>query len=76
MADAFMKRNVRSRGSAFAFAKHATKYARGLTIVQLMVVLLIAGLIGSFVVDYIIGKRCGTDQTSTLCADRKAASKK
>lgn len=47
--------------------------AKGLTIVQLMVVLLIAGIVGWFVVDIIIDMRCEADPSKALCADRKAA---
>lgn len=46
------------------------KRNQGLTIVQLMVVLLIAGIVGWFVVDYIIDKRCEGDATSPLCVQR------
>ena len=44
----------------------------GLTIVQLMVVLFIAGIVGWFVVDYLIDKRCEADPAGSLCAERKA----
>jgi Tfp pilus assembly protein PilW len=49
------------------------KRQKGLTIVQLMFVLLIAGLVGSFVVNLIIDKRCESDPSRALCTDRKAA---
>ncbi|WP_334187723.1 type II secretion system protein [Noviherbaspirillum sp.] len=43
-----------------------TKHS-GFTIIQLMVVLLIAGLAGSFLINAIIEKRCESDPSSTLC---------
>lgn len=46
------------------------KRNQGLTIVQLMVVLLIVGIVGWFVVDFIIDKRCEGDATSQLCVQR------
>jgi prepilin-type N-terminal cleavage/methylation domain-containing protein len=49
------------------------RQAKGFTIIQLMVVLLIAGIVASFVVDFIIDKRCEADPSRQLCADRKAA---
>jgi hypothetical protein len=52
------------------------KRARGITIVQLMVFLLIAGVVARFVVNFVIEKRCETNHTSALCKGRKAASTK
>lgn len=49
------------------------KRARGLTIVQLMLVLLVLGIVGWFAVDAIIEKRCEDHPAKPLCADRKAA---
>jgi prepilin-type N-terminal cleavage/methylation domain-containing protein len=46
---------------------------KGLTIVELMVVLLIAGIVGWFVVDFIIDKRCESDPSKALCVKRKGA---
>lgn len=51
------------------------KRARGLTIVQLMLALLIAGVAARLVVDFIIEKRCESNHAAALCAERKAASK-
>jgi Tfp pilus assembly protein PilE len=41
---------------------------RGLTIVQLMVVLLIAGALGKFAVEFIIARRCDNLSASALCS--------
>jgi len=46
------------------------KQAQGLTIVQLMVILFVAGIVGWFAVDFIIDKRCEGDTSTTLCAQR------
>jgi hypothetical protein len=46
---------------------------KGITIVQLMVLLLIAGLVGFFAVEFIIDKRCETDASVALCMERKAS---
>ncbi|MDB5856074.1 MAG: hypothetical protein JWR22_4115 [Herminiimonas sp.] len=40
----------------------------GLTIVQLMVVLLIAGAVGKFAVEFIIARRCDNAAASALCS--------
>jgi hypothetical protein len=44
----------------------------GLTIVQLMVVLLIAGAVGKFAVDFIIARRCDNVSVSALCSHSTA----
>lgn len=46
----------------------------GFTIIQLMLVLLIAGLAGSFLVDVLIDKRCESDPTSSLCTGKTKSS--
>jgi hypothetical protein len=43
----------------------------GLTIVQLMVVLLIAGAVGKFVVEFIIARRCDNAASISLCTKTK-----
>jgi hypothetical protein len=48
------------------------KREKGLTIIQIMAVLLIAGLVGHFVVKYVIEQRCANGQSSTLCEGRKS----
>jgi len=53
--------------------RSAMKKAKGLTIIQLMVVLFIAGIVGWIVVDVIIDKRCEADPAKPICAERKAA---
>lgn len=42
----------------------------GLTIIQLMLVLLIAGVLGSVAVNYIIDKRCENVPALSLCKNR------
>lgn len=49
------------------------KQVRGISIVQLMVVLLIVGIVVRFVADFIMEKRCEANQASMLCEERKAA---
>ncbi|HEV2610335.1 MAG TPA: hypothetical protein VGU61_08725 [Noviherbaspirillum sp.] len=46
----------------------------GFTIIQLMFVLLIAGLAGSFLVDALIDKRCESDPSSSFCTNKAKAS--
>lgn len=41
---------------------------RGLTIIQLMVILLVAGVLGSIAVRYLIDKRCEAEPTAKVCA--------
>ena len=45
----------------------------GLTIVELMVMLLIVGVVATFAVNYIIDKRCEDEPSRQLCRDRAAA---
>lgn len=47
------------------------KRMKGLTIVQLMVVLLVAGLVAKIVIELLIDKRCESNPSIQLCADRK-----
>jgi hypothetical protein len=51
------------------------KRMKGLTIVQLMVVLLLAGIIAKIAVDILIGWRCDSNPSIQLCADRKETAK-
>jgi Tfp pilus assembly protein PilE len=44
------------------------KKQNGLTIIQLMVVLLVAGIIGSLAVNAIIDYRCKNNPTASICA--------
>lgn len=52
------------------------KRMKGLTIVQLMVVLLLVGVIVKIVVDVLIDKRCESNPSIQLCANRKDTSTK
>jgi competence protein ComGC len=49
------------------------KRVKGLTIIQMMLILLIAGILGSVVVNLIIDKRCEADPAKQLCIDRTPA---
>jgi Tfp pilus assembly protein PilE len=51
------------------------KQAKGFTIIQTMIVLLIAGIVAWFVINAIIDKRCEAEPSNALCADRAPASK-
>lgn len=48
-------------------------HMKGITIIQLMIVLLIVGIVGSVVVELLIEKRCEGGTPVKLCMDRKAA---
>jgi len=52
------------------------KRMKGLTIVQLMVVLLLAGIIAKIVVEVLIDKRCQSKSSIQLCADIKGTGTK
>lgn len=41
----------------------------GFTIVQIMLILFIAGIVGAVIVDFIIDKYCEEDPSATLCED-------
>lgn len=43
----------------------------GLTIVQTMLILLVVGIVGSIVIDYVIDKRCQAEPTREMCAKRQ-----
>jgi hypothetical protein len=51
------------------------QHQKGLTIIQLMLILLIAGLVGSYVIDILIEKRCESSPNKTLCEARASQSK-
>lgn len=48
------------------------KIQDGLTIIELMVVLLIAGIAGSYALDVIIEHRCEHDSSGATCARKPA----
>jgi uncharacterized protein (UPF0333 family) len=45
-------------------------HQKGLTIIQLMLILLVAGIVGAYVVDVLIEKRCESSWSKTLCEAR------
>lgn len=47
------------------------KRMRGLTIVQTMLILLIVGIAGSLLLNYIIDKRCEAEPSREMCANRQ-----
>ncbi|HEX8883306.1 MAG TPA: hypothetical protein VF797_02315 [Noviherbaspirillum sp.] len=49
------------------------KTQKGLTIVQLMVLLLIAGIVGSLLLKIIIEHRCQSDQSASICMKHASA---
>jgi hypothetical protein len=49
----------------------AYKKMQGLTIVQTMLILLIVGIAGSVLVNYIIDKRCEAEPSRAMCANRQ-----
>ena len=49
----------------------ALQKMRGLTIVQTMLILLVVGIVGSIVIDYIIDKRCEAQPSREMCARRQ-----
>lgn len=48
----------------------------GLTIIELMLVLLIAGIAGSFALNAIIEHRCERDPAASICAKKPAPADK
>jgi competence protein ComGC len=49
------------------------KQPKGLTLIQLMIILLVLGIVGSLIVDAIIDKRCEANPRIELCTERAAA---
>jgi hypothetical protein len=52
------------------------KKIKGLTIIQTMIVLLIVGIVGWFLVEFIIDKRCEAEPSRPICGDRMPHSNK
>lgn len=50
---------------------HTIKKMRGFTIVQTMLVLMIVGIVGSLLINFIIDKRCEAEPARQICADRR-----
>jgi hypothetical protein len=44
----------------------------GLTLIQVMVIFLIVGALGSGLINYFLDKRCESDPGSTVCTDRRS----
>lgn len=51
------------------------KCMKGITIVQLMLVMLIAGIVGRLVVDFVIDMRCEAGRSAAMCGTSKATPK-
>jgi len=49
------------------------KRQTGLTIIQLMVLLLVAGIVGSLLLKIIIEHRCQSDRSASLCIRHESA---
>lgn len=49
----------------------AYKNMHGLTIVQTMLILLVVGIAGSLLVNYIIDKRCEAEPALKMCVNRQ-----
>lgn len=47
---------------------------KGLSLIQVMVILAVLGVAGYFLVSYVIDKRCEADPQRAMCIDRKQAS--
>ena len=47
------------------------KKQRGLTIIQVMLIVLVAGIVGSLAVRLIIDKRCQDNPSISMCEQRK-----
>jgi hypothetical protein len=50
-------------------------HQKGLTIIQLMLILLVAGIAGAYLVDILIEKRCESSPSKTLCEARSNEAK-
>jgi Tfp pilus assembly protein PilE len=46
---------------------NALKKQQGLTIIQLMMVLFIAGIVGYFVIQKVVDYRCSQDPSASMC---------
>lgn len=58
---------IRISPHARLFRENALKKQQGLTIIQLMVVLLVAGLVGFYVIRAVLDYRCKDDPTASMC---------
>lgn len=52
------------------------KKQTGLTIIKLMILLLIAGVVGSLLINALIKHRCLTDPGSQMCIEKPAVTEK
>ncbi|WP_158592270.1 hypothetical protein [Noviherbaspirillum sedimenti] len=50
---------------------HTLKKMRGITIVQTMLILMVIGIVGSLLVNFIIDKRCEAEPSREICTDRR-----
>jgi Tfp pilus assembly protein PilE len=48
------------------------KKQTGLTIIKLMVLLLVAGIVGSFAINALIKHRCLSDPAAHMCAEKSS----
>ncbi|WP_194715122.1 hypothetical protein [Noviherbaspirillum soli] len=61
------------RGFSIHKSRTMVKRQKGLTIIQLMVLLLIAGIVGSLLLKIIIEHRCQSDPSASLCIRHASA---
>lgn len=59
------------QGELMGTRMHPLRRMQGLTIIQTMVILLIAGFAGLFLVNYLIDKRCEENPATDMCASRQ-----
>ncbi len=43
----------------------------GLTLIQIMLIFIVVGIIGSTIANYVIDKRCESQPTASICTDRQ-----
>jgi Tfp pilus assembly protein PilE len=58
--------------SDYGMMSSRQRHAKGLTIVQLMIILGIIGIVATVVVDLVIEKRCAEEPAAMLCKDHAA----
>jgi hypothetical protein len=59
------------RAKLAAFSRNHMNRMKGLTIIQLMITLLVAGIVGKILIDVLVAKRCDSNPSTPLCVDQK-----
>lgn len=63
---------MKSKAKPNSFPPRSYFAMTGMTLIQIMMLLLVLGIVGYFIVDVIIDKRCAEQPQRPMCIERKA----